>query len=111
MKRINFLLLTFISIYIIIISINLSTPFKCGTDDLKIKPLTINTSNASKKRKTANEYTPIKIKADYTSFTKINSMSDQTLQKAKQLIDETIGEFSKFLQVQHSNVKLDGQEY
>ena len=110
MRKINVLLLTFISIYLIIISINLSTSFKCGTDDLKIEPITINTSNESKKRKTANEYTPIKIKADYTSFTKKSSMSDQTLQKAKQLIDETIGEFPKFLKVQHTNFELDGEE-
>lgn len=80
---------------LIVISINISTSFKCGADELDIKPIEIETKQKLRKQK-ATGYTPIKIKADYSSF----SSSDT---KIKELVESTIKEFSKFLNVQHEN--------
>ena len=102
------IILFLISIYIILSLIDLVSPFRCGTNDLKINPLPLNRTKSQKRRRADTEYTPIKIIADFTSFTKTGSMSDSDLQKAKDLIDETISEFSKFLKVQHEDVNLTG---
>ena len=101
-------ILYLVSIYIILSLINLVSSFKCGMNELKINPLSLNKTKSEKKRKMDVEYTPIKIKADYTSFTKSGSITDSDLQKAKDLIDETISEFSKFVKVQHEDFNLTG---
>ena len=95
MKKINVFKTTFVLAYITLISINLATAFKCGTDELKIDPIPISIPKEVQKRRAANEFKPIKIKADYTSFTRTGSMTTETLEKAKKLIDETISEFNK----------------
>ena len=110
MKKINVFQMTFVLIYITLISINLAAAFKCGTDQLKIKPVSISIPKEAQKRKTANEFTPIKIKADYTSFTRTGSVTAETLEKLKQLIDEAISEFNKILKVQHVDIDLKGSE-
>ena len=110
MKKINVFQTAFVLPYITLISINLATAFKCGTDELKIEPIPISVPKEVQKRRAANEFTPIKIKADYTSFTRTGSMTSETLEKAKQLIDATISEFNKLLKIQHENIDLKGSE-
>ena len=100
--------MAFVLTYITLILMNLATSFKCGIDQLKIKPVSISIPKTKQKRKAANEFTPIKIKADYTSFTKTGSITTETLEKAKKLIDETISEFNKLIKVRHTNINLKG---
>ena len=67
MKKINVFQTAFVLPYLTLISINLASAFKCGTDELKIEPLPISVPKEVQKRRAANEFTPIKIKADYTN--------------------------------------------
>ena len=90
-------------------SLNEIYSFKCGTDNLKLKHLILNSTKTDDKRRLAKSYTPIKIGVDYTPFTKPTSMSTSTYNKVKSYIDDTIKEFQKFLKVQHEDFDLSNQ--
>ena len=103
-----------ISFFLFLISINEIKNFRCGADDLKIKPKKLKFNNTYSK-KISNEvkdtgYTPIKIGMDYTNFTKPSSMDDETFNKIKNIISDSLEDFKKFLQIQHVDIDLDGQE-
>ena len=114
MEKKNFFHIIFIIIFLILISINEIKTFKCGADKLKIKPkeLKLNKTYYKKISKEVKDtsYTPIKIGMDYTSFSKPSSMSNDTFNKVKNLISETVEEFQKFIQIQHVNIDLNGFE-
>ena len=97
-------------ILLISMSIKEIKSIRCGADKLKIKPGILNITKINSKRKLDIEYTPIKIKVDFSSFEKPNSMSEQNYKFIKDLIEDTVKEFYKFLKVQHNNIDLKGQE-
>ena len=103
-----------ITILLFLISTNEIKTFRCGADELKIKPKEL-IFNKTYSQKISNEvkdtgYTPIKIGMDYTGFSKPSSMSDITFNEIKNIISNTLIEFQKFLQVQHINIDINGKE-
>ena len=83
--------------------------FKCGTNNLKLKHLILNSTKTDNKRRLDKSFTPIKIGVDYTSFTKPSSMSTNNYNKIKGYIEDTIKEFQKFLKVQHEDYDISNQ--
>ena len=102
--KMNIIILLFLNFFYVILT------WRCGADQLKIKPGILNITTEEKKRRLSSYYTPIKIKADYSNLKMTDSINSATLQKIKNLIDETCNEFSKFLKVQHINVGLFNNE-
>ena len=84
--------------------------WKCGADQLKIKPGIIHPSMEEKRRRLNSNYNPIKIFADYSNLKTTNLVDSNTLEKIISLIEDTCKEFSKFIKVEHVNVQLSGQE-
>ena len=102
-----FLIISFIIKALIIKEINC---FKCGADQLKINPGILNIAEKDTKRKLDIEYQPLKIKVDYSSFNKTESISEESFNTAKKLIDETVKEFQKFLLIKHISINLSKLE-
>ena len=86
-------------LFIILISFEQIITFKCGADQLKLKPKGIDSSKFSNKRRLSSNYQPIKILADYSNLNTGNGISSDVVDKTKELIDETCKDFSKFLSV------------
>ena len=86
-------------LYLFLIIIQIITCWKCGADQLKIKPKGIDLAKYSNKRKLASSYSAIRIMADYSNLRATSGISDSTIEQVKQLIDETCNEFSKILEV------------
>ena len=105
----KFHLILFFSTLIIISNKELKY-FRCGADKLDITPLNFNLTGIEEKRRLAIDYSPIKIGVDYASFSKPDLMSNDSYNKIKSLIEETISEFQKFLKVQHIEIDLSGQD-
>ena len=82
---------------------------KCGADKLILNPYHIGPSESDERRRLDAIYSPIKIGVDYSSFTS-SSLSDSTLNEIKSILEETLNEFSKFLQVQHTDIDLTDQQ-
>ena len=83
----------------------------CGTDKLKIKPISINVPElANKNLLNADTYKPIAIGYDFSTLTRPSSMSTTIFSKIKTLLKETREEFSKFLKIKHLNVGLSNQK-
>ena len=95
-------------IFLFLISLKEFNSFKCGSDKLKINPGIVNTTEDYSKRRLDTEYTNIKIVVDYSDFIKPYNMDSNTYNKIKNLIDETINEFKKFIKVQHTDISLSG---
>ena len=102
----------FFTILLILSSINEIFNYKCGAAELKLEPKEIKfdkeTSDKLSKKVTAASYTPIKIGMDYSSFKKPSSMTDTDFNNIKNIIEETLKEFQKFLKVQHVSIDLTG---
>lgn len=86
-------------IYLLLLSTQIIICWRCGADELKIKPKGIDISKFGNKRRLANQYNSIRIFADYSNLKATSGVSDETVQKVKDLIDETCQEFSKILSV------------
>ena len=97
-------------LYLFLIIIQIITCWKCGADQLKIKPKGIDLAKYSNKRKLASSYSAIRIMADYSNLRATSGISDSTIEQVKQLIDETCNEFSKILNVVYLNTRLDISE-
>ena len=82
---------------------------KCGADKLKLNPYHIGPSEDDERRRLDGIYSPIKIGVDYSSFT-LSSLSDSMLNDIKSIIEDALNEFSKFLQVQHTDIDLTDQQ-
>ena len=95
---------------LIFIQIETVISFKCGTDSLKIKPKLLNEKQNDKTSSILKDtaYTPIKMAFDFTTLQKPSSMSSATFDNVKSILRDTRIEFSKFLQVQHSSIDLEG---
>ena len=96
--------------FILLISLQIITCWKCGADELKLKPKAIDLSKYGNKRRLANNYNPIRIMADYSNLRAISGVSEATIEQVKTLIDETCNEFSKILNVVYLNTRLDISE-
>ena len=86
-------------LYLLLIIIQIASCWKCGADQLKIKPKGIDLAKFSNKRKLASSYSSIRIMADYSNLRATNGISSSTVEQVKQLIDETCEEFRKILEV------------
>ena len=96
---------------LILINIETILGGPCGADKLKIspKPLDLKVNKAIPITKTtADGYTPIKIGYDFTTLQRPRSMTTSTYSLVKSLLQQTRVEFSKFVQVQHTNFDLSG---
>ena len=96
---------------LILINIETILGCPCGADKLKIspKPLDLKVNKAIPITKTtADGYTPIKIGYDFTTLKRPSSMTTSTYSLVKSLLQQTRVEFSKFVQVQHTNFDLSG---
>ena len=97
---------------LILINIETILGGPCGADKLKIspKPLDLKVNKAIPITKTtADGYTPIKIGYDFTTLQRPSSMTTSTYSLVKSLLQQTRVEFSKFVQVQHTNFDLSGR--
>ena len=97
---------------LILINIETILGGPCGADKLKIspKPLDLKVNKAIPITKTtADGYTPIKIGYDFTTLKRPSSMTTSTYSLVKSLLQQTRVEFSKFVQVQHTNFDLSGR--
>ena len=96
---------------LILINIETILGGPCGADKLKIspKPLDLKVNKAIPITKTtADGYTPIKIGYDFTTLQRPSGMTTSTYSLVKSLLQQTRVEFSKFVQVQHTNFDLSG---
>ena len=95
---------------IIFIQIETVISFKCGTNYLKIKPKYLNIKGNNKTRSILKDTgdQPIEIAYDFTTLKKPNSMSSSIFETVKNNLKETRNEFSKILQVQHTDIDLEG---
>ena len=104
----------FFCFVLIFINIGVIISWKCGTDQLKLKPKPINLkkpniTKVSISPATDSEgYSPIIIGYDFSTFKKPNSMSQSTFENVKSLLKDTRVEFSKFLKVRHKSFDLSG---
>ena len=97
------------NIILIIINVEKIYSLKCGLEKIKIKPKSLNlTENKVHKDSflKASSYTPIAIGYDFTTLRPPSSMSSSTFSNLKSLLQETREEFSKILQVRHTNINL-----
>ena len=99
---------------LILIKISFTYNYKCGTDKIKLKPKSINLTpllqKSSIKKENACAYTPIKIAYDFTTLKKPSSMSSTIFSNIKALVQDTLVEFSKFLQVVHQDLDLNSRK-
>ena len=106
----NKFIFLFIQSFIIVSSNKNLNIYRCASNKLKIEPLQLNFTENEGKRRLAKEYSTIKFKIDYSSFSKPSSMSDDTYNKIKNSIEDAVSEFQKFLKVQHTDIDLIGKE-
>ena len=100
------------TILLILISLKEFNSFKCGSNKLKTNLGILNITEPDAKRKLDVEYTNIKIIVDYSNFIKPYNMDSNIYNKIKNLIDETVNEFKKFIKVQHIDIDLsNGKNY
>ena len=105
---------TFISFTSLLIFINIGIVLshKCGLEQIKLNPKTINITAINIKRNlvgskiNAKSYSPIKIGYDFTNLKKPNTMSDSSFSNMKSILKETREEFSKILQVVHKDFNI-----
>ena len=85
-----------------------ATTYRCGTDDLKLKPYNIEPTKEEKerRRRLSSSYQPISINVDYTSFLRPSVITSQIYNRIKNIIGETLKEFKKFLLIQHVSIDL-----
>ena len=97
---------------LLLISIQIETviSFKCGTNYLKIKPkhLNIKRNNETSSILKDTGDQPIEIAYDFTTLKKPSSMSSSIFETVKSILKDTRNEFSKILQVQHTDIDLTG---
>ena len=92
-------------------SLDIILSWKCGADQIKIKPAAIPPSMEQKNRRLIYSTTnPIKIIADYSNLRATGSVNTETLNRIKNLLDQTCEEFGRFIKVEHINVELAGNE-
>ena len=99
----------FLIIVLFLFSFGEINSLKCGADKFKLNPYHIGPSGDDERRRLDAIYSPIKIGVDYSSFT-LSSLTDSMLNDIKSIIEDTLTEFSKFLQVQHTDIDLTDQQ-
>ena len=101
----------YIIFFFLLNSLDLILSWRCGADQIKIKPGAIPPSLEQRNRRLI--YTvrnPIRIFSDYSNLRETDSLNTETLNRVKNLLDQACEEFGKFLSVIHVNVDLTGQE-
>ena len=93
--------------FLLLISIELISSWKCGKDLLKINPKGIDPSKFENKRRLSNEYQPIRIMADYSNLKAGNGITSGIVEKIKEITNEVCDEFSRLLKVVPFNSKIN----
>ena len=95
-------------LFLLILSKIKATTYRCGTNDLKINPYNIEPTKEEKerRRRLSSSYQPISIRVDFTPFSRPSGMTSQTFNRIKDIIEETLNEFKKFLLIQHVSIDL-----
>ena len=101
MKTLTLLLLLLTSI-----NIEEILNWKCGTDNLKIRPKELKIKRLNINPTGPTDYVPIAIGYDFTTLKKPDSMSDSIFSDVKKILKETREEFSKFLKITHKEIDL-----
>ena len=98
--------------FLLLISIELISSWKCGKDLLKIKPKGIDPSKFENKRRLSSEYQSIRIMADYSNLKTGNGVTSEIVEKIKKITNEVCDEFSRLLKVVpiNSKMELNGEE-
>ena len=81
--------------------------FKCGTDLIKREPVLMNNLKPNNKRRLANEYTPIKIKYDYSQLIEQDYLSGNDLNDLINLFSEVGESFRSLLSIVHEDILVD----
>ena len=80
--------------------------FRCGADLIKKKPKIIDIDNINIKRGLSTEYTPLKIKYDFTYLTEQNKLDDEDLEDLKVSLNDISNYLSSLLLVNHINIDI-----
>ena len=105
-KKYSILQLIINTLFLIVFSNNKIKCFRCGANELKLNPYHIKDSNDTEKRRLDEEYSPLKIGVDYSSFLMPSKMRVETFNFIKNVIEDTLNEFKKFLKVRHKDIDL-----
>ena len=91
----------------LILQYELIISYKCKFDSIKRKPKTIKYENKDDKRALSNDYSPIKIKLDYTYLESQNKLTYKDLNDLKYIFNEIVNYLSSLFSVVHIDLKLD----
>ena len=80
--------------------------FRCGADLIKKKPKILDANNTKIKRGLSTEYTPLKIKYDFTYLTEQNKLDGEDLEDLKVSLNDISNYLSSLLLVNHINIDI-----
>ena len=98
--------LHFLSYLIFLINLSVLYTHRCGTDFMNIRPYKINNDRVNENRRLSTNYSPIKIKVDYTQL-KYQINNNQIFSFYEEVFQDVSNYFNALLSVQHINVELD----
>ena len=81
--------------------------FRCGADLIKKKPKILDANNTKIKRGLSTEYTPLKIKYDFTYLIEQNKLNNEDLEDLKASLNDISNYFSSLLSVYHQDVDVN----
>ena len=94
-------------LFLLILQKNKYNCFRCGADLIKKNPKIIELNNTNAKRSLSTEYTPLKIKYDYSYLINQNLLKDQDLNDLKNRFDDVSNYLNSLLSVNHQAQQLD----
>ena len=98
-------------LFIIILEISIIFTHKCGHDLIKKKSHKISLDRIDKNRRgLSTDYTPIKIKVDYTYLESQKKLSTSVLSQLKNILEDVTRYLSLLLSVEHENIKTNKNE-
>ena len=97
--------------FIILLEISIILNHKCGHDLIKKKPHKISIDRINKSRRgLSTDFTPIKIKVDYTYLESQNKLSSNVLSTLKNILTEVTNYLSVLLEMKHIDIDTDSDE-
>ena len=97
--------------FILLLEISIIITHKCGHDLIKKKSHKISIDRIDKNRRIlSTDYTPIKIKIDYTYLESQNILSSEVLSELKNILEDVTKYLSLLLSVEHEDIKTNKTE-
>ena len=97
--------------FILLLNISIILTHKCGHDLIKKKSHKISIDRIDKKKRgLSTDYTPIKIKVDYTYLESQNKLRSRVLSQLKNILEDVTRYLSLLLSVEHENIKTNKTE-